>query len=40
VKNATGNATAEVKNSTGNATTAAKNETEEKSDNKVVKSLS
>lgn len=40
MKNATGNATAEVKNSTGNATTAAKNETEEKSDNKVVKSLS
>jgi len=40
VKNATGNATAEVKNSTGNATTAAKNKTEEKSDNKVVKSLS
>jgi len=40
VKNATGDATAEVKNSTGNATTAAKNETEEKSDNKVVKSLS
>lgn len=40
MKNATGNATAEVKNSTGNATTAAKNKTEEKSDNKVVKSLS
>ena len=40
MKNATGDATAEVKNSTGNATTAAKNKTEEKSDNKVVKSLS